>query len=95
MIPTAFLPPEGYEPYVAALDVGRLTDEHYVLIRSMLLRVNQLSTDARWSLTSRLADFVKPLVTPTPHLNIAPEIFLVCVASAFQRRSAALSGRQP
>lgn len=91
---TAFLPPEGYEPYVAALDVGRLTDEHYVLIRSLLLRVNQLSTDARWSLTSRLAGSIQSLVTPTPHLNIAPEIFLVCVASAFQRRSAALSGRQ-
>ena len=94
-IPTAFLPPEGYEPYVAALDVGRLSDEHYVLIRSMLLRVSQLSTDARWSLTSRLAGSIQPMVTPAPHVNIAPEIFLVCVASAFQRRSAALAGRRP
>jgi len=95
VIPTAFLPPEGYEPYVAALDVGRLTDEHYVLIRSMLLRVGQLSTDARWSLTSRLASSIQLLVTPAPHVNISPETFLVCVASAFQRRSAALAGRRP
>jgi len=93
-VPTAFLPPWGYEPYVAALDVGRIDDSQYVLIRSLLLRCHEMSPEARWHLTVGLADGIRALVTPQPHHGIAPEVFLQCVAGAFQRRSESSLGRQ-
>lgn len=89
-VPTAFLPPWGYEPYVDALDVGRVTDAQYVFIRALLLRVGQLSPEGRWHLTVRAAEAATALVTPLPHAGIAPEVFLVCVAGAYQRRTGAI-----
>ena len=79
-------PPYGYEGYVASLDVSALTATQYGLIRSFLLRVMELTWPARSTLAANLGNQTAAQVRHTPPVGINPEVFLVCVASAYQRR---------
>lgn len=83
-----FRPPPGWEGFAASLDVGPLSPEQYGLVRSFLLRVNQLEPGARLALANRLA----PAVAERIHHELVPgthyELFLVSVAAAYQRRYA-------
>ena len=85
-VPVSFPPPYGYEGYVASLDVSALTAEQYGLIRTFLLRVLDLTGPARASLAATLGNQAASQVRHTPPPGIHPEVFLVCVASAYQRR---------
>ena len=89
-VPIAFHPPVGYEHYVSTLDVGALDPEDFSLVRSFLLRVDQLQGDARRSIALGLAEGVRVRIAHTPPAVIDPELFLVCVASAFQLRQGGL-----
>jgi uncharacterized RDD family membrane protein YckC len=85
--PIAFFPPPGWEPYVYALDVGRLSERQYRLVRTFLLRVGGLTPGARVHLATQLADRVSPRVTPQAPPGITAEQFLHCVVSAYQYRN--------
>jgi len=85
--PIAFLPPPGWEHYVYSLDVGRVRPEQYRLIRTFLLRVNELTPQARWALGVQMAEAARARVAPDPPVAVEPEHFLVCVASAYQHRN--------
>jgi len=85
--PIAFLPPPGWEHYVYSLDVGRIRPEQYRLIRTFLLRVNELTPQARWALGVQMAEAARARVAPDPPVAVEPEHFLVCVASAYQHRN--------
>jgi uncharacterized RDD family membrane protein YckC len=85
-VPIAFHPPAGYEAYVASLDVGALDEEDFSLIRAFLLRIKELTPEARASLALGLAEGVRHRIHHTLPAAIDPELFLVCVASAFQLR---------
>jgi uncharacterized RDD family membrane protein YckC len=85
--PIAFFPPPGWEAYVYALDVGRLSERQYRLVRTFLLRVGVLSPGARIHLAVLLADRVAPRVTPQAPQGISAEQFLHCVVSAYQYRN--------
>jgi uncharacterized RDD family membrane protein YckC len=80
-----FPPPYGMEPYVASLDVVALSAAQYGLIRSFLLRVLDLSPEARWSVSVKLANDTATALRLTPPPGVYPELFLACVASAYQR----------
>ncbi|MFZ4519694.1 MAG: RDD family protein [Microthrixaceae bacterium] len=84
--PIAFLAPPGYEAYVASLDVGRLDDEDFSLIRSFLLRVAELSPEARRERAMALATAVRARIDHDLPGAMDPELWLVCVASAHQLR---------
>jgi hypothetical protein len=71
---------------VDSLDVGRLDEEDFSLIRSFLLRVTELSPGARRDRAMALAEGVRARIGHTLPGAIDPELFLVCVASAFQQR---------
>jgi uncharacterized RDD family membrane protein YckC len=86
-LPVAFTAPPGAEHYAATLDVGRLRSEQYRLVRAFLLRVHELEPSARWQLSVRLANAVREMVEPAPPPGMSPEVFLVCVAAAYQTRS--------
>jgi uncharacterized RDD family membrane protein YckC len=88
--PIAFYPPPGWEAFVGSLDVGRIRPEQYRLVRSFLLRVNELDGAARWHLATRLADAARVRVSPVPQAGMSPEVYLVCVASAYQHRNGGL-----
>jgi uncharacterized RDD family membrane protein YckC len=84
--PLAFHPPYGYEGYTAGLDVAAMRPDDYTLVRSFLTRVGELTPEARSSLAHRLAVGVAARTGQHPPDWIAPEVFLVCAAAAYQRR---------
>ena len=89
-VPIAFVPPPGYEQFVAQLDVGRLDAEDFSLVRSFLLRVRDLSPVARARLAAELAEWTKQRLGVTLPWAVDDETWLVCVASAFQYRQGGL-----
>ncbi len=89
-VPIAFHPPVGYESYVASLDVGTLGDEDFSLIREFLLRTTDLAPDRRGVLALELAESVRTRVRHELPANIDPELWLICVASAYQLRQGGL-----
>ena len=90
LAPTAytFTAPPGYESYVASIDVGGLGDDAYAVIRSFLLRVRDLDAGARNATALQLADRTTARLGHTPPAGIYPELFLACVAAAYQARTA-------
>ncbi len=83
----AFLPPPGYVDYASTLDVGRLTETQYGIVRSFLTRVSELDQTARQGLALRLANPIASTMRHSPPPMVSPELFLVCVAAAYQRRA--------
>lgn len=81
-----FPPPYGMEGYVSTLDVATLGDERYALVRSFLLRVMEFSPEGRQATGIRLANAVARRIRHTPPPQVHPEIFLACVAAAYQAR---------
>lgn len=82
----SFPPPQGYEGYVATLDVSALTPDQYGVIRSFLVRVFEVTPAARAALAERLAARVVERTGQPVPAAVHPELYLACVASAYQRR---------
>lgn len=82
--PVVFYPPVGYESYVSDLDVSSMTPEEFSLVREFLLRVNQLSPAARSGEALSLAEAVRKRIHHDLPASLDPEVWLVCVAAAFQ-----------
>ena len=82
-----FYPPPGWEPYAAGLDVGAVTSEQYGLVRTFLLRANELTPGARYHLALRLANPLAGVLHHEPPPGVPPEAFLHCVAAAYQQRA--------
>jgi uncharacterized RDD family membrane protein YckC len=84
---TSFGAPAGLEAYVATLDVAGLGHDEYATIRSFLLRANTLPPRVRDELGRQVASsFVERLRT-VPPAGLPAELFLVCVAAAYQARA--------
>lgn len=88
--PIAFHPPAGYEAYVATLDVGRLSDEDFSLIREFLLRSSALAPEARQEMAMQLATVVRARIGHSLPGSFDAHTWLVCVASAHQLRAGGL-----
>jgi hypothetical protein len=88
-IPVVFPPPPGWESFVASLDVGGVTAAEYENVRSFLIRAREMAPLPRSNLAARLAGpLVARLRQPVP-AGAGPELWLACVASAYQRRHGA------
>lgn len=85
-VAVSFPTPPGFEAYVATLDVTPVSAEQYSIIRSFLMRVMRLSGPARATLAVRLANPTAIAMHHDPPPQVNPELFLVCVAAAYQRR---------
>lgn len=85
-VPTLFQAPPGLEYYCAQLDVSRVDSEQFLLVRNFLLRVSEMEAAARYGLAVRLATSISQISTPTPPAGVPPELYLVCVCSAYQTR---------
>lgn len=88
--PIAFHPPGGYEAYVASLDVGLLRDEDFTLVREFLLRTREMGAPQRSALALELAGSIQRRIRHTLPGPVDPEVWLICVASAFQMRRGGL-----
>jgi uncharacterized RDD family membrane protein YckC len=78
--------PQGCEDYVAHLDVSGLGPAEYEAARSFLLRAPSLAPPARADLAVRLAVPMAQRLQHTPPPWMGPELWLACLASAYQRR---------
>jgi uncharacterized RDD family membrane protein YckC len=85
-VPVSFPPLPGYDTYARSLDVGGITPDQYGVIRSFLIRVNELDPAARAGVGTRLANAVAVAMHHTPPPGVTPEAFLVSVAAAYQLR---------
>lgn len=83
--PAQFPPPPGYEGYAASLDIGAMKTAHYELVRRFLLRAHELTPPARGHVAVKLANPLAGMLNHTPPPNLHPEVFLVCVAGAWQQ----------
>lgn len=81
-----FNPPAGLEGYAQALDVTSVTDGQFAVVRSFLLRVHELAPEARSAMSLRLATPIAAAMHHQAPAGVAPELFLVSVAAAYQRR---------
>lgn len=86
-----FTPPMGTEHIVADMDVRRLTPKQERLIRSFLLRVGDLSADARSSLAAQIASATANHLGHDDMLGLAPEPYMVTVLAARQLREGGLA----
>jgi uncharacterized RDD family membrane protein YckC len=84
-----FPAPSGWEGFVATLDTSGLTPDQYGTVRRYLMRVGDLEPSARAALAVRLAQPVALRLHHTPPAELSPELYLVCVASAYQLRHGA------
>ena len=84
--PVVFGVPWNWEGYVQGLDVSPITDEQYGVVRAVLLRAGELSAAARWQVTTEVATAVAGRMRIPVPTQVAPEMFLTCVATAYQRR---------
>jgi uncharacterized RDD family membrane protein YckC len=84
--PVSFGVPPGLEPYTATLDVSGLRIEEYQAVRTFLLRAPSLPPAPRTSLAMQLASPLVERLRPPPPPGVPPELFLNCVAAAYQRR---------
>ena len=87
--PTAvtFPPPPGYEAYTSSLDAAALTEEQYRVVRAFLLRRHAMVAEARARLAATVANGVSRTLRHAPPPMVGAELFLACVAAAYQRRS--------
>lgn len=88
-IAVRFPAPPGYEEYVMRLDTSGVTRDLYLVVRRFLMRVGELTPAARASLAVELAAPTARRMHHTPPPEISPELFLACVASAYQLRNGA------
>lgn len=78
--------PVGYEVYAATIDPTAVTAEQYTLVRAFLVRVKELTPDARLDVASRLAAELVDVLRHSRPVQVHPETFLLCVISRYQRR---------
>lgn len=83
-----FNPPAGFESYTASLDVSAITDAQFGIVRAYLLRLADLSPEARGALSVQLATPLVQLMQHHTPPGVHADHFLQCVAAAYQRRHA-------
>ena len=93
--PVVFYPPPGWEGYVDTLDVGGMTAAEYETVRAFLLRAAAMAPAPRYQLAVRLAGpLASRLHQPVPS-SAGPDLWLACVAAAYQRRHGGPWGASP
>lgn len=95
--PFWFSPPPGWEAYAEALDTSRLSSNEQAVIRSFLLRWREFDERSRLRLAAWLAAPLVPRLGPVPPAWLPPDLYLLCVTAARQRREhgEAPQGRMP
>lgn len=83
-----FRAPRGAEEFTARLDVALLTEDEYLLIRSLLVRDASLPLEQAHRLAAELATRLSGRLHPAPPEGMDPRSYLTCVAAAYQRRFA-------
>lgn len=81
-----FQPPPDHEDYARQLDVSAITNDQFMAVRTLLLRVHSLEPSVRQQLCENFARSLVGQVAVLPPAWMSAEGFLFCVAAAYQRR---------
>ena len=79
--------PPGYEGYAATIDPTAFTIDQYTVVRAFLIRIRELTPNARYSVALDLAGRVEHTLHHQRPIQVHPETFLLCVIARYQRRS--------
>ena len=79
--------PPGLEQFAATIDPTAMTDEQYTVIRSFLMRNREFTPAARFAVAADLASRVAATLGHEGAAWLAPEDYLLCVISRYQRRN--------
>lgn len=79
--------PPGLEQFAATIDPTAMTDEQYTVIRSFLIRNRELTPSARHAVAADLASRLAATLGHGGAAGLAPEDYLLCVISRYQRRN--------
>jgi uncharacterized RDD family membrane protein YckC len=90
--PVSFAAPPGLEAYTATLDTSRVGTEEYQAVRTFLLRAASLPPGPRAALALQLANPLAARLRPPPPDGVSPELYLHCVAAAYQQRQRLAAG---
>ena len=86
--PAVWFPvPPGLEAFAATIDPTAMTDEQYTVIRSFLMRNREFTLSARFAVAADLASRVAATLGHEGAAWLAPEDYLLCVISRYQRRN--------
>lgn len=83
-----FEPPAGTDGLMARLDVGAMTEDDYVAVRSLLVRAATLTPAQTESLGQQVIAAIEPRVRPACPHGMPAGAYLQCVAAGYQRRMA-------
>ncbi len=89
--PVVFPTPPGHAEYVDVLDVARLGDAGYGVVREALLRLGTLDPAARHAVTNELGHRVVARIGVGVPTWMTAEEFLAAVCTAYQRRQGGLA----
>jgi uncharacterized RDD family membrane protein YckC len=81
-----FAPPHGFEGYAETIDPTAMTVDQYTLVRSFLLRVHEFNDTARYAVAHQLTDALSTRLHHVKPSSVAPETFLLCAVSRYQRQ---------
>ncbi len=79
--------PPGYEAYAATIDPTAFTVDQYTVVRAFLMRIRELTPQARYSVALELAERAALTLHHRRPPQVHPETFLLCVIARYQRRS--------
>lgn len=79
--------PFGFESYAGTIDPSAMTVEQYTVIRAFLVRVKELTPDARFSVADALAGSLARALRHERPPSVHPETFLLCAIARYQRRT--------
>ncbi len=82
-----FPAPPGWEGYVASLDVAAMTAAEYQAARSLLMRAATLPPAVRTNLAAELGTSLATRLRHGVPEGMGPELYLACVAAAYQQRA--------
>jgi len=88
-VATAFIPPPGTEEFASTLDVSSLTTDDYLTIRAFLTRSSSLAPKPRQDIAEQVGRQIAQKVRAQPPPWMTAEVFLICIAAAYQRRFSA------
>jgi uncharacterized RDD family membrane protein YckC len=85
-----FWVPRGMEAVAASLDVSRVDEGTYELVRSYLTRWTSIEPLSRQVISRALADRLAALCAWSPRPSVTPDEFVATVAACYQARAAGL-----
>src|SRR5262245_31131020 len=86
-IPVWFTVPPGWDEWITHLDVSGISPEQYGVLRRFVLRSGEIEVGVRQTLARGLLDDLRARCGLDMPPSVDPDLAVLCVAAAYQRRT--------